>query len=158
MKRLLIWAAGLVLVAVLGVAVWMRTIDHPVETWHVDPASAARTGKDNDYLIAPPGLTAATPDGEFAWRDIDARALLFLFDSIAMNSSGTRHLVMDDEGLTITYVHASAVFAFPDYISVRAVESDQGAALIIWSRSRFGYSDLGANKARVESWLTGLGS
>ena len=62
---------------------------------------------------------------------------------------------LDD--LWITYVQRSMVFGFPDYISVRAVEVEDGSALIIWSRSRYGHSDLGANKRRIDGWLKQIG-
>ena len=65
---------------------------------------------------------------------------------------------MDEDGLAATYVQTSALLAFPDYISVKAVPVGDGAGLVIWSRSRFGKSDLGVNRERIEEWLAKLGS
>ncbi len=56
----------------------------------------------------------------------------------------------------ITYVQRSRVFGFPDYLTVKAVVMDGGAGLIIWSRARYGRSDFGVNRARVEAWLAAL--
>ena len=53
----------------------------------------------------------------------------------------------------LTYVTRSAFFGFPDYTTVR----QRGAHLEIYARLRFGRSDLGVNRARVEQWLSALG-
>ena len=61
------------------------------------------------------------------------------------------------DDMWITYVHRTTVFGFPDYISVKAVPEGDGAALIVWSRSRYGHSDLGVNKERIDAWLAQIG-
>ena len=55
-----------------------------------------------------------------------------------------------------TYVQRSATMAFPDYISVRAVAAEGGATLAIWSRSRYGHSDLGVNAKRLDAWIAAI--
>ena len=160
MKRLAIAAAALIAmiaVAVVATAIYMRTLEHPASAWHVDPAVIERGDRPNDYLVAPEGATLAQPDRITDIRAIAARDLLFLFDSIAMNSRRTDHVAVDEDSMTITYVQRSAFFGFPDYVSVKAVETSVGAGLILWSRSRFGHSDMGVNRDRVEAWLVALG-
>jgi uncharacterized protein (DUF1499 family) len=57
----------------------------------------------------------------------------------------------------MTYVQRSRFWGFPDYVSVRAVDlGDGSSALAIFSRSRYGASDLGVNRARVDAWLARL--
>ena len=51
-----------------------------------------------------------------------------------------------------SYIARTALWGFPDYVSVRVVEAEGGARYAIWSRSRFGSSDLGANAARLADW------
>ncbi|MEL6267324.1 MAG: DUF1499 domain-containing protein, partial [Pseudomonadota bacterium] len=53
----------------------------------------------------------------------------------------------------VTYVQTSRIVGFPDYVSARTVEG----GIAVWSRSRYGYSDLGVNRARVEDWLAAAG-
>ncbi len=53
-----------------------------------------------------------------------------------------------DEGM-ITYVTRSAVLGFPDYTTVRQVDG----WLEVNARLRFGRSDFGVNRARIEAWL-----
>jgi uncharacterized protein (DUF1499 family) len=56
-----------------------------------------------------------------------------------------------------TYVLRSRVFGFPDYASVRVLDGAAGtSSLAIFARARFGRSDLGVNRARVEKWLAAL--
>ncbi|MDU9003780.1 DUF1499 domain-containing protein [Sedimentitalea todarodis] len=56
------------------------------------------------------------------------------------------------EGGMVTYVTRSVVFGFPDYTTARQT----GDTLEIYGRSRFGKSDLGVNRARVEGWIDAL--
>ena len=158
MKRVLTWGLAAIVAAVIASAIYMRSLDHPVEEWHVDPAAATRSTTDNDYLVAPEGMAEAEVDRVLAPRDVAPKDLLFLFDSIASNAPRTTRIAMDEDGLAATYVQISALLAFPDYISVKAVPVGDGAGLVIWSRSRFGKSDLGVNRERIEEWLAKLGS
>jgi uncharacterized protein (DUF1499 family) len=46
---------------------------------------------------------------------------------------------------------------FPDYITLRTVDLGDGVSgIAVWSRSRYGYSDLGVNRERVEKLLAAL--
>lgn len=153
MKRVL-WAVALVvMVGLIGTAVFMRTAGDDPSVWHVDPATAERTGRPNDYLVAPDGATEAAADRVMAAKAQPAQDLLFLFDAVVRPSSQVAVLAGSIEDGHITYVQRTAVLGFPDYITVKAVERDGGSALIIWSRSRYGYSDMGVNKKRIDTWL-----
>lgn len=54
------------------------------------------------------------------------------------------------------WVVRSAVANFPDLVSAEVTEAPGGAALRLLSRSLLGWSDLGANRRRVEAWLAAL--
>lgn len=57
------------------------------------------------------------------------------------------------------WVERSALMNYPDIIVAEAVAGPQGGAgLFLYSRSLFGWSDLGANRARVDRWLAALAS
>lgn len=160
MRRLrsLRWLVPAVLVAFVAAAVWFRVVDSDPAVWHVDPAVTERTGRDNDVLVAPAGGAAAPVDIITEARPVPATDLLFQFNAIAGNADRTEVVAGSVEEGMITYVQRSAVFGFPDYVTVKAVETEGGAALIIWSRSRYGYSDMGVNRKRVEGWLAQIGS
>ncbi len=157
MKRVVAGAALLILALLVAVAVFMRTVEDDPAVWHVDPATTARTGKPNDVLVAPDGAASATTSWQSKVHRLAPRDLLFLFDAVARNASRTTVLAGSIEDGHITYVQRSTVFGFPDYVSVRAVPVNDGAGLVIWSRSRFGHSDLGANSARITRWLAQIG-
>ena len=154
--RFLKWLLITVLVATAGLAVTMRMVDDDPSIWHADPATAERTGRPNDYLVAPEGMAAAPADRVAKVHDTDPRALLFQLDAVA-RPAGATVVAGSVDDLWITYVQRSMIFGFPDYISVRAVEVEGGSALVIWSRSRYGRSDLGVNKKRIDGWLRQIG-
>ena len=57
------------------------------------------------------------------------------------------------------WVERSALLNYPDIIVAEAVPGPQGGAgLFLYSRSLFGWSDLGVNRARVDRWLAALAS
>jgi uncharacterized protein (DUF1499 family) len=145
------------LVTTVGAAIFLRFVEDDAAIWHVDPTTTERTGRPNDYVVAPAETILTLRDRDAEARDIPAKELLFLFDAVAMNSDRTQIVGGSVQDLWITYVQRSLIMGFPDYISVKAIETDKGAALVIWSRSRFGYSDMNVNQKRVEGWLAKIG-
>ncbi|MEM7190258.1 MAG: DUF1499 domain-containing protein [Pseudomonadota bacterium] len=146
------WVVISIVVVTAAFAIYLRTVGHDPAVWHVDPSVSKRTGKPNDYLIAPEGATTAKPDAIAKVHETDPKSLLFQFDAIA--SPQTEVVGGSVDELWITYAQRTMIMGYPDYITVRAVTAGTGSALIIWSRSRYGHSDFGVNKARIEDWLS----
>ncbi|WP_055086918.1 DUF1499 domain-containing protein [Jannaschia donghaensis] len=143
---LFVVTAGVV-VAGLG---YIRLAPMEAEAWHLDPTTATRTGKPNDYLVADGGdrpaiVLPGTPE-----------AVLNRLDAVAMAEAGVTRLAGSPAEGLVTYVQRTRLMGYPDAISVSAVPDDGGARLSIYSRSRYGQADLGVNKARVERWLAAL--
>ena len=66
--------------------------------------------------------------------------------------------VLAETDRQIDYVQRSARFRFPDVVTVRFIPvSPSQSTLAIFSRSLYGRSDFGVNRARIESWLSALG-
>ena len=143
MRIALILLVALV-VAVIGAAIWFRSVAMPAETWHVAPAAVTPPATPNYELRvgdrAP--VFDVTPDVMAARLDAIATA-----EGAAMigGSLAEGHM---------TYVARSRLMGYPDAISIRLVPVGQGTRVEIFSRSRFGYSDLGVNAARVERWIS----
>ena len=82
-----------------------------------------------------------------------ADAVLVAIEQRALATPRTRRLAGGaDEGM-ITFQTRSLLWGFPDYTTV----SVQGDLVVLFGRLRFGRSDLGVNKARIQSWLKALG-
>lgn len=154
MRRILLWVLGVVVAVTVAGAIWFRMAPDDPAIWHVDPVTAQRADSPNQYIVAPEGLR---PDADRTAKvhSGTARDLLFQFDSVA-GASSTRLAGSLEDG-HITYVQRTAIMGYPDYISVKAVEVEGGAALAIYSRSRFGKSDFGVNQDRIDRWLAQIG-
>ncbi len=62
-----------------------------------------------------------------------------------------------DEVRQVHYVVRSAVLNFPDLVTIQVqATGPDTSTLVLYSRSVYGYSDLGANRERVRAWLTTL--
>ena len=155
MLRWLGWGLAAVVVLVLAAAAWVRTVPSDPAVWHADPLTAQRPGMDNDVLVLPPGMPGA--DIESPLFQGDLRAVARRVDAVAVRDGRTRRLAGNVDQGFVTYIVRSQWMGFPDYVSLKIVPQPDGRfALAIWSRSRFGYSDLGVNRARVERWLAAL--
>lgn len=129
-----------------------RSAEMPPETWHADPeAPGSTTGKPNEYRIAPEGdrLPILVPQ---APADLGAR-----LEAVALAEPRTELIAGGPEEGIMTFVQRSRVMGFPDAISIAVRPEEGGSRLTVWSRSRFGHSDLGVNRARVERWLGAAG-
>ncbi|MBI1239253.1 MAG: DUF1499 domain-containing protein [Alphaproteobacteria bacterium] len=116
------------------------------------------TPKPNQCLAAPEGLCAhAKPHLIAPLLTADAGAT-YTAALAALTAQPRMTILAADSGArAIEAVQRSALFQFPDYVSVRIVPAEGGgASLAIYSRSKYGYSDLGVNKARVERLLAAI--
>ena len=62
-------------------------------------------------------------------------------------------LLAGDPGEHATWIARTALLAFPDYVSIRLIPEGDGTRIVALSRSRFGYSDRGVNRARLGRWI-----
>ena len=137
----------------LSMVLWVRLAKDDPAIWHIDPLVVALGDEANAYLLLPDGPGAKGPV-----FDVPAQELAGAFDKVAVGNDRVTRLAQEEDGLWVTYVQRSNLMRFPDYISVRFIDlADGKATLAIYSRSRFGRSDLGVNKARVKSWISALG-
>ncbi len=143
-----IWVIVALVVAFVGFALYVRVAPDDVARWHVDPVTATERGKQNDYIVSPTGAGVDMASPVFA---MTPEALMQRFDAVAIAAPGVTKL-SDVDGY-VTYVQRSKLMAFPDYMSVRAVAVEGGAALHIYSRARYGQRDFDVNKNRVLAWL-----
>lgn len=150
MRKVLFWIIAALAVVFIAFAVFVRASGGD-QAFHFDPAKAEERGKQNDFIVSPTGegVDLASPVFEMT-----PDALMARFKEIALAAPNTA-LVAESDGYA-TYVQRSKLMAYPDYISVRAVEAEGGSALFVYSRARYGRSDLGVNEKRVSAWLEKL--
>ncbi len=125
----------IVILALAGLG-WIRFAPSDPAFWHVDPMVTA----DQD-------LTGGVR------RRLDGGAAKFAaLHALILATPRTELLAGGPDDGRATYVTRSRWMGFPDYTTVQATDAD----LEIWARLRFGQSDMGVNKARVDGWLAAL--
>ena len=129
------WIVILLVVAALA---WIRLAPSDPEVWNVDPQVSA----DQDLAG---GVRRRLPGGE---------ATFSALHQIILETPRTEVLVGSPEEGRVTYITRSQWMGFPDYTTVQAVENE----LELYARLRFGQSDMGVNRKRVEAWLSELGT
>ncbi len=157
---MLVFTPVLLVVAVVAfVAHYMRNnVDSDPGEWHVDPLASPTPTTPNWYRLVPPDATVERDpkrDGHPPVYDVPADRLARTFDR-AVRSSEERIEVVAGSATDgfVTYLQRSYIFGFPDYVSVRFIDlPDGGSTLGIFSRARFGQSDLGVNEKRVARWI-----
>lgn len=157
--RLVLAGAG-ALAAVVVVTSWIAwgRGDGAVADPMPDFATLLPRDQPNDYLALPPGFAGtATPHAEspvfgVALPVLEAAALTAIraqprIDEVATDAA--RH--------QYAFVQRTALLRFPDTVTVRFVDAGADrSSLAIYSRSKLGYSDLGANRRRIEAWFAAI--
>ncbi|MEZ5666738.1 MAG: DUF1499 domain-containing protein [Alphaproteobacteria bacterium] len=116
--------------------------------WHAIP----ERNRPNSWLIAPPGFCNRAPDGLPPTFALPVAALRDAWRAVLAGEPRLQVVHDDADGMDL--VQRTAVFRFADDIAVAYVDLGSGAStLALYSRSRIGYSDLGANRRRLERWL-----
>lgn len=111
----------------------------------------------NSYLLAPPRFTDAATDETAPIFRAPVKVLKQWWNAVIAQQPRIKNISESEDGLQIDYVQRTAFMRFPDCITVRFIYIDaKRTTLTIYSRSVYGYSDFGVNKARVQSWLAKL--
>ena len=129
-------ASGLFLIAFVAFLFYVRFAPSDPTVWHV-PVEAS-----GDADMAGGALRVIPADG-----DTLARA-----DQYMLSLPRTEVLAGAVDRDRITYVTRSRVFGFPDYTTLEYVDGQLRA----FARLRFGQSDLGVNRMRLEGLLAAL--
>lgn len=150
-------AVGAIGLVSAGWLAWGRgdgAVDEPMP----DFATLVPGHTPNQYLALPPGFASPAPaHGESPVFDLpvaelETRAL----DAIRAQPRVTA-IAADPARRQYAFVQRTAILRFPDTVTVRFVGvADGRSSLAIYSRSKVGYSDLGANAARVRTWLEAI--
>ncbi len=125
-----------ILVFVIVGVIYVRVAPTDPEIWH-QPVEAT----ENKTMMSG------------AIRVVDAtEGILDRFDQIARAAPNTHRIAGAPEEGRVTYESRTRWMQFPDYITAEVTDGQ----LRVFGRLRFGRSDLGVNKARIEKWLSQL--
>lgn len=147
MKWLLAVTFGLPLLALLVAMAAVRLAPLDPARWHVALAGLPRSIKPNDAALYPP---------EGGPWPVAPQALAEAVQAVALAEPRSRLLAGSPATGRMTFVQRSALWGFPDLITVETFATSAGAGLRIWSRARFGYADFGVNAARLARWRAAL--
>ena len=128
------------LVLILACAAYVRAAPSDARRWH-------------RALTPPQGLGAddTVTGRNWAWAIVAAGSLAQL-DAIAVASPRTQRLAGNVAEGRITWVTRTRLWGFPDYTTAEVTPQGQ----VLFARARFGLSDWGMNKARLQAWLARL--
>ena len=113
-----------------------------------------RPASPNHWLAAPADY-AIRPDAVAPVFAVPAAALHAAFKTLVRQTKGAAIGTETVDGLHVVFT--SAVFGFKDDVRVQIIAlSPQQSTLALYSASRVGYWDLGANRRRIEDWLARL--
>ena len=147
------YAAILILLAVAGLAIWIRTAPSDPTLWNVVLSLDAVPGTGTcaqQITTLPNGATSSCLMTE------PGPAVLARLTAIALASPRTVLLAGSPAEGRMTWVSRSQVMGFPDYITAQTTAQPQGTRLDVFSRQRFGSRDMGVNTARLKAWLGAL--
>ena len=118
----------------------------------LDFAQLTKDRRPRCFLVLPSGFeSTADADMESPVFACEADALLDQFTSIALSQARVSETARNDAQRE--FVQTSAVFKFPDVITVEAVSVDGGFALAVYSRAKIGHYDFRVNEKRVRAWI-----
>lgn len=137
----------------------IATAPHDPSVWHKDPLTVVTSDTPNSFRMAPAGSTQERIDAISPIYSEDPFILAEAFDEFALQQRATVKIAGLPPELMMTYVQRTEKLKFPDYISVKFIDMGDGNSTIaVYSRSRYGYADMGVNQARVERWVKTLDS
>jgi hypothetical protein len=114
-----------------------------------------RPATPNAAIAAPAGLLPAAPDIVLAPFPLAPETLRARLRAVAAAEGAHPHGTTGDQD---HWVVRSRLFNFPDLVTAQVFVHEHGATLVLHSRSVYGYSDLGANRARLARWIAAIGT
>ena len=122
-----------------------------------DLRTVKRPDTPNAYLICAPGLCTAPADEPGPIVDAAPEKVLVAALSVAAREANVTPGDADAALSQLVFVQRSAVFRFPDIVSVQAIALPDGrTAIALYSRAVYGHWDFGVNKARAKRWMAAI--
>lgn len=127
----------------------------PPDLGPVDFEAIARRASPNDALACPDGVCPAEVDFVTPTYPVPGARLREIVAQVAAETPHAELVYSGSWEETDRYVVRTPLMRFPDTVTIRIFGAGPGRSqLAIYSRSQVGYSDMGANRARLERWLS----
>ena len=143
--------------AVLGTRLFMGrdAEDRVGEGEIVDFATLKPRKATNVFLMCPPGVCGIPPDAPSPIFDMEWERLRDYWSETIAHQPRVKLVAGDGDLRKLTYIQHTAVFRFPDIVTIEFVPVEGGhkSSFAIESRSRYGKGDMGTNRQRVETWV-----
>ncbi len=115
------------------------------------------TDNPNQYLLCPKGYCKTKPHANSPLFQISAKELQAAWQKLMSAQPRTTLKSNNKTTNQLDYIQRTKLVHYPDIITVRFIEvSEKQSTIAIYSRSIYGRSDFGANKARIERWMAVL--
>lgn len=112
---------------------------------------------NNYYLVCPPNYCSIEPHEISPVYPIKLDLVVRHWKKVIAQEPRVTVVAEDNENNKFTYVQVSKLMRFPDTINIEFIPLEHNHTTIaVYSQSKYGYSDLGVNQLRVESWLKKL--
>ena len=145
------WLLGLVLPACGAVGAHGLAAPVPLDFAHLAHPASPNTA------LAAPAAFRPRPDIATPAYPVPAAALFAAVRAVAAAQPRTYPAAVFADRGQADWVVRSAVLNFPDLVTAEVVADGAGASrLILYSRSVYGRSDFGVNRARLTVWLAAL--
>jgi uncharacterized protein (DUF1499 family) len=133
--------------------IWSLIFGNP-DLGAVDFRTLVRRTRPNDALICPRDhCPNAVPEREPPAWPVAARQIRTTVSAVAGAEPGTT--LLEDRGAALRFLVRSRLFRFPDTVNVEIISRPGGETTVaLYSRSLIGRTDFGANRRRLERWLT----
>jgi len=123
----------------------------------LDFQTLQRPKSPNTYLVAPAGFAdQASPDEEGPIFFCSTDSLFSQVEALVAMRKDWRLKALDAQAGRISFIAVSKLFKFKDDVDIAILPSDGKSTLAVYSASRVGYSDMGANAKRVNDLLASL--
>lgn len=145
------------LIALVAVLLSLSQLAYGVTVGRINFKTLVPPDKPNYYLVCPKDFCQAKAQETSAVYPLSLDALRNQWQAMIAKQPRTKVTYTSEDGLHWQYVQRSLIFRFPDYINVQFISiDDKHSTLAVFSRSKYGYSDMGVNKKRVKNWLQGI--
>lgn len=117
----------------------------------------SRPGSPNTFLLAPDNFAvSAKADTESPVFENDADQVFRAVVAVISSEKRWVDVRQDTKTRRAAFVAVTPFFRFKDDVDIEVLDFSGRSQIVIYSRSRVGYSDLGANAKRVSSFIERL--